>query len=57
MYLSRKLTNLTTTEIGREFGDRDHSTVLNAMKNVEEMISQDEGLTDIIDDMIIELKS
>lgn len=57
MYLSRKLTKLTTTEIGREFGDRDHSTVLNAMKNVEEMIKQDEGINDIIEDMIIELKS
>ncbi len=57
MFLSRKLTNLTTTEIGREFGDRDHSTVLNAMNNVEKMIKEDEGIQDIIEDMIIELKS
>lgn len=57
IYLSRKLTNLTTTEIGREFGERDHSTVLNAIKNVEEMMREQEGINDIIEDMIVELKS
>lgn len=57
MYLSRKLTNLTTTDIGKQFGDRDHSTVLNAMNNVEKMIKEDEEIDEIIEDMIVELKS
>ena len=38
MYIVRKLTEMTTSEIGREFGDRDHSTVLNAMSNVEKLM-------------------
>jgi len=56
MYLVRKLTSLTTTEIGKEFGDRDHSTVLNAMNNVEKMIKDDPNLKEEIDELIIELK-
>ena len=34
MYLIRKLTNLSTTEIGKEFG-RDHTTVLHAINKIE----------------------
>jgi len=35
IYLIRKLTNLSTPDIGKEFGGRDHTTVLNSIKNVE----------------------
>ncbi len=35
IYLIRNLTNLSTPEIGKEFGGRDHTTVLNSIKNVE----------------------
>lgn len=34
MYLCRRLTTRTTPEIGRAFGDRDHTTVLHACKAV-----------------------
>ncbi|MBN2039934.1 MAG: chromosomal replication initiator protein DnaA [Spirochaetes bacterium] len=56
MYLSRKLTNLTTTDIGKEFGDRDHSTVLNAMNNVERMMEEEEEMKEMIEEMIQELR-
>ena len=56
MYLTRKLTDLTTIDIGREFGDRDHSTVLNAMNNVEKMIKEDEEFKERLEDMVAELK-
>jgi chromosomal replication initiator protein len=56
MYLTRKMTDLTTIDIGREFGDRDHSTVLNAMNNVEKMIKEDEEFKERVEDMITELK-
>jgi len=35
IYLIRKLTNLSTPDIGKEFGGRDHTTVLNSIKNIE----------------------
>ncbi len=57
MYLTRKLTDMTTIDIGREFGDRDHSTVLNAMNNVEKMIKDDDEFREQIEEMIIEMRS
>jgi chromosomal replication initiator protein len=55
IYLTRRLTNLTTTEVGKEFGDRDHSTVINAEKNVEKMMLEEET-KELIEDMMHELK-
>lgn len=57
IYLSTQMTNLTTIEIGKEFGNRDHSTVINARNNIEEYIKNDESLKDLIDDIVSELKS
>ncbi|MDR1044756.1 MAG: hypothetical protein LBP33_06515, partial [Candidatus Adiutrix sp.] len=36
MLLARELTSLTTTEIGRALGGRDHSTVIHALKKINE---------------------
>lgn len=41
MYLIRTLTNLPLKEIGAEYGDRNHSTVLSSIRKVEEMIKED----------------
>lgn len=57
MYLSRRLTDLTTIEIGREFGDRDHSTVLNAINNIEKSIEDDIDFKEVIDEFLSELLS
>ncbi len=57
MYIARKLTEHTTSEIGKEFGDRDHSTVLNAMNNIEKSIKEDQKFSEQIDEIISELKS
>ena len=35
MYLIRSLTHMSTNEIGREFDNRDHTTVMHAVKKVE----------------------
>lgn len=35
MYLARKLTQLSFNEIGKAFGNRDHSTVIYAVKRIE----------------------
>ena len=41
MYLSRKLLDSTYDDIGREFGGRDHSTVMSACMSVEKKIKTD----------------
>ncbi|MDR1118295.1 MAG: chromosomal replication initiator protein DnaA [Bifidobacteriaceae bacterium] len=40
MYLCRELTDLSLPAIGREFGGRDHTTVMNAYRKVASMLSE-----------------
>jgi chromosomal replication initiator protein len=44
MYLARVLLHLPLAEIGREFGARDHSTVLHAVAQVERLVAVDPEL-------------
>jgi chromosomal replication initiator protein len=57
MFLTRELAGMTTTDIGREFGDRDHSTVINACNKISEDMKNDPELKELIDELTIELKS
>jgi chromosomal replication initiator protein len=41
MYLAKKMTPRSLPEIGRRFGNRDHTTVMHAVKKVEELRGQD----------------
>lgn len=41
MYLARKLTRMSTPDIGRRFGGRDHSTVIHALRAVERRAAVD----------------
>lgn len=41
MYLSKTMTPRSLPEIGRRFGGKDHTTVLHAVRKVEEQIGQD----------------
>jgi chromosomal replication initiator protein len=36
MYLSRKYTDLSYKEIGVSFGNKDHSTVIHAVRRIEQ---------------------
>jgi chromosomal replication initiator protein len=44
MYLAKKLTPRSLPEIGRRFGGRDHSTVLHAVRKIEELMKSDDRL-------------
>ncbi|WP_306930625.1 MULTISPECIES: chromosomal replication initiator protein DnaA [Agrobacterium] len=44
MYLAKMLTPRSFPEIGRRFGGRDHTTVLHAVRKIEELISGDSKL-------------
>ena len=41
MYLCRQFTDLTFQEIGTEFGNRHHSTVMHAQNEIEKQVSHD----------------
>ena len=49
MYLSKVLTLRSLPEIGRRFGGRDHTTVLHAVRKIEELAAKDKGLAEVID--------
>lgn len=44
MYLSKKLTSKSLPEIGRKFGGRDHTTVMHAVKRIEELHNEDPSI-------------
>ncbi len=52
MYLSRQLTDLSVTEIGRTLGNRDHSTVLHGCEKILKDINKDPALHNTIDVLI-----
>ena len=46
MYLSKNMTSRSYPEIGKQFGNRDHTTVMHAVKKIEELKSQDSQVSD-----------
>ncbi|MDH3729662.1 MAG: chromosomal replication initiator protein DnaA [Acidimicrobiia bacterium] len=46
MYLCRELTDLSLPKIGREFGGRDHTTVLHALDKVKQVMQSDKRIFD-----------
>lgn len=52
MYLCRTLTNSSFPEIGRQFGGKDHSTVIHAVRLITEQIERDHQTRSTIDGLI-----
>ncbi len=51
MYQIRRMTNLSLKEIGREFGDRDHSTVMHSIERIEKLMKQSPEVAEVIKDI------
>jgi chromosomal replication initiator protein len=49
MYLAKQLTPRSLPEIGRKFGGRDHTTVMHAVKKIEELIANDSSLAEDVE--------
>ena len=43
-YVIHKLTDMSLPQIGRAIGNRDHTTVLHAVRKIEELMQADEKL-------------
>ncbi len=57
MALSKELTNNSYPEIGNSFGGRDHTTVIHAVRKIEELRSQDHDITEDYKNLIRTLSS
>ncbi len=49
MYLAKQLTSRSLPEIGRKFGGRDHTTVMHAVRKIDELREGDTSLAEDID--------
>ena len=49
MYLAKQLTPRSLPEIGRKFGGRDHTTVMHAVRRIEELLQTDRALAEDLD--------
>jgi chromosomal replication initiator protein len=49
MYLAKLLTSRSLPEIGRRFGNRDHTTVLHAIRKIEQLMNDDNQLREEIE--------
>jgi len=52
MYLSRRLTSQSLTEIGEKLGNRDHTTILHGIQKIEKDIKENSTISDTIDILI-----
>ena len=48
MYLSKELTNLSYPEIGRNFGGKDHTTIIHASKKIDKLLNENSHLSEDI---------
>ncbi len=49
MYLAKQLTSRSLPEIGKKFGNRDHTTVMHAVTRVTELITADSSFAEDVD--------
>ncbi len=57
MYLMRSLTNLSLKDIGAEFEDRNHATVLSSIRKVEDLLQSDTAMAGTVRDITSNINS
>ena len=57
IYIAREITENSFTEIGSEFGGKDHSTMMTSYKKIDNLIKTDATLNNAIKSMIKEIKA
>ena len=56
MYLSRELTDSSLPKIGREFGGRDHTTVIHAKDKITRLIREDRTVYNLVQELTARIK-
>jgi len=57
MYVFRELTDFSYPAIGREFGGRDHSTVMHAVEKIAGLMKERQQIYNQVTDLIVRIKS
>jgi chromosomal replication initiator protein len=57
MYLIRSMTDLSLDDIGKEFGNRDHSTVLHSIDKVEKQMKKDSAFAETVKEIKTNINS
>jgi chromosomal replication initiator protein len=56
MYLSRELTDSSLPKIGKEFGGRDHTTVMHATSKITRLIREDRSVYNLVQELTARIK-
>ena len=56
MYLSRELTDASLPRIGKEFGGRDHTTVIHAKDKITRLIREDRSVYNLVQELTARIK-
>ena len=56
MYIAREMTDYSTTEIGQDFGGKDHTTVMHSIEKIKTKLLTDPTLESTIDSIKISIK-
>jgi chromosomal replication initiator protein len=56
MYLSRELTDSSLPKIGKEFGGRDHTTVIHATSKIARLIREDRSVWNLVQELTARVK-
>jgi len=56
MYIIREITDYSTTEIGLEFGGRDHTTVMHSCQRIEDRMKTDSTIEPTVQELIRSIK-
>ncbi|MGH3065131.1 MAG: chromosomal replication initiator protein DnaA [Gaiellaceae bacterium] len=56
MYLSRELTDSSLPKIGKEFGGRDHTTVIHAKDKITRLIREDRSVYNLVQELTARIK-
>ena len=56
MYLSRQLTSVSLSDVGKSFGGKDHATVIYACKHIEEKRLKEDAFNRMIENLLRKVK-
>ncbi|MBU3805777.1 MAG: chromosomal replication initiator protein DnaA [Candidatus Fournierella pullistercoris] len=57
IYVVREITGMSMEDIGKEFGGRDHSTIVYSLKSLENNLNSDRRLKETVEDIIKNVRS